>query len=225
MIELSEQEIAAGLQVDKPFSGFGFAIRTFYLEIGNLHCHRIYSEKSQANLQPKTFISGTAKIKDAVSVIGTKNKTQEFSVSIKSDEEKNSEWEAIKRISNVVFPKNMDTSEGRVTKHIYEALDKNPPTAVLFYSPDDHEVGVKGGWNSEIKIPNDIIKQLEEDFKLGYLTSIHVGIEWQAGLVEDVHSPPAFPTTWGLFTLESGREAEPLQGHVKSVRWEISRPK
>ena len=48
-----------------------------------------------------------------------------------------------------------------------------------------------------------------------------IGIKWVAGLVEDDHTPPAFPTTWGLYKMSEDKSPEPLYGHVISVGWKL----
>jgi hypothetical protein len=58
-----------------------------------------------------------------------------------------------------------------------------------------------------------VLAQLEIDLIAQRAHELHVGIEWECGLVFDKHAPPSIPTSWGLLTIN-----EPLRGYVASIQ-------
>jgi len=211
---------------EKPFDGFSFAIRTFWVEGTELTVWRRWSGNSLDPEKPRklsTSISGQGILeKDSVCVIGSDKQTKEFSLTITSNEEVAQEWERIKEIDEIVTPHGDQTPELRIRKRIYEALDNNPPTAFLFYSNGDWEVGAKSGWAMECKVPLYVLEKLESDIESKKIKKITLGIKWEAGLVKDEHDPPSVPTTWGLWKLQGKDDPEPLHGHVESITWVLS---
>lgn len=198
---------------DEPFGGFGFAIRMCLVNGTNLSVWRHWSaDPLDPEKPPKlsTSIGGNGTLeKDSVCVIGSGKQTNKFSLTIHSDEAAAEHWAGIKEMEDIVAPHGDSTPELRIRKHIFERLDKNPPTATLFFTRGDWEVGAKGGWSMECMLPPIVLKQLEEDLIAQRTQHIRLGIDWISGLVRDEHAPPSFPTTWGIFKLEEKGEPEP----------------
>src|SRR5215470_17315675 len=192
----------------KPFGEYGFAIRTFWLKGTDLSVSRRWHRSdSDSGTEPgdgfSTSITGKATSeKDSVCVIGKEDRgTKEFHLTIKSDAYAAQEWEWMRRTREVIVKNDGTTPELRIRAHIYDTLSKDPPTATLFVTEDDWEVGSKGGWSIECAVPPSVLAQLEAELRTQSAQELYLGIEWEGGLVYDEHAPPSFPTSWGLFTI------------------------
>lgn len=168
-----------------------------------------------------TSITGKAvSEKDSVCVIGKDRETKEFGLTIRSDETAKRKWEWHK--ANEFYENDGTTPEFRVSARISEILSETPPTATLFVTDDDWEIGSKGGWSIECAVPPSVLAQLEIEVLAERARELYVSVEWAAGLVRDEHAPPSSPTSWGLFTINERHGPEPLRGHVKSIGWRVS---
>lgn len=209
----------------KPFGGYGFAIRTFWIKGRDLVVARRWKREwlidPSAGARFSTSITGKAvSEKDSVCVIGKDRETKEFDLTIRSDETAQQEWEWHK--ANDIHENDGNTPELRVSGRISEVLGKTPPTATLFVFDDDSEIGSKGGWSIECAVPPPVLARLETEVLAQRASDIYIGIEWTAGLVRDEHAPPSFPTSWGLFTINERHGPEPLRGHIKLIGWRVS---
>jgi hypothetical protein len=209
----------------KPFGGYGFAIRTFWISGTDLVVSRRWEREwliePNAVARFSTSITGKAvSEKDSVCVIGKDRETREFDLTIRSDETAKREWEWHK--ANDIYENDGTTPELRVSGRISEILSETPPTATLFVTTDDWEIGSKGGWSIECAVPPSVLTQLEAEVLAQRARDLYMGIEWAAGLVRDEHAPPSFPTSWGLFTINERHGPEPLRGHVKLIGWRVS---
>jgi len=208
------------------YSGYGFAIRTFWFNVTDFHLHRVWSRESLITDKPEfsNFVTGKAVSEDRVGVIGREGSVNEFDFTLRVDTDAKKSWDWHRRISG------FDTADQskfkpeyvRIKKLIDERLDADPPTAALFSSEADWEIGTKAGWFIECKVPPAIFSQMENEIASMTVNSVSIGVEWEAGLVRDEHAPPSVPTIWGLFCLEGNRSPEMLRGHVKSIRWSPS---
>jgi hypothetical protein len=131
-----------------------------------------------------------------VGVIGKENReTKEFALTIKSDAHAAREWETARRLEDLAIKNDGITPELRVRAHIYETLSKNPPTATLFVTDDDWEIGSKGGWSIECAVPPSVLAQLEAELLARRAHDLYLGVEWEGGLVRDERAPPSFATS------------------------------
>ncbi len=208
----------------KPFGGFGFAIRTFWINGTDLSVSRRWERRRlmdpEAGDRFSTSIAGKAlSEKDSVCVIGKDGDVKEFDLTIRSDEAAKQEWEWHQ--ANDIYEYDGSTPELRVKARINEILSETPPTATLFVTDDDWEIGSKGGWSIECAVPPSVLARLEAELLAQRVHEIYMGIEWAAGLVRDEHAPPSFPTAWGLFSVPEGYGPEPLRGHVKFIGWRV----
>jgi hypothetical protein len=211
----------------KPFGGYGFAIRTFWISGRDLVVSRRWDREwlvePNAEARFSTSITGKAiSEKDSVCVIGKDGETREFDLTIRSDETAKREWEWHKANHNAIYTNDGTTPELRVSGRISELLSEKPPTATLFVTADDWEIGIKGGWSIECAVPPSVLAQLEAEVLAQRARDLYIGIEWAAGLVRDERAPPSFPTSWGLFTINGRYGPEPLRGHVKLIGWRVS---
>jgi hypothetical protein len=209
----------------KPFGGYGFAIRTFWIKGRDLVVARRWEREWQ--IEPSTgsrfstSITGKAvSEKDSVRVIGKDRETMEFDLTIRSDETAKQEWEW--RKAHDIYEHDGTTPELRLSAKVSELLGKAPPTATLLVTDDDWEIGSKGGWSIECAVPPPVLAQLEAEVLGQRASDVYIGIEWTAGLVRDEHAPPSFPTSWGLFTINERHGPEPLRGHIKLIGWHVS---
>lgn len=209
----------------KPFGGYSFAIRTFWVKGRDLVVAR-YWEREWL-FEPSTgarfsmSITGRAvSEKDGVCVIGKDRETKEFDLTIRSDETAQREWEWDKAMG--IYENDGTTPELRVSSRISEVLNKTPPTATLCVTDDDWEVGSKAGWSIECAVPPPVLAQLEAEVLAQRASDVYIGIKWTGGLVRDAHAPPSFPTSWGLFTINERHGPEPLRGHITLIRWRVS---
>jgi len=204
------------------FRGFGLAIRTFWAVGRGLSVTRSFKSGRFFDEAPEFghTISGTGvSTEDDVCIIGTRIETKEFPLRIGSDVHAESIWKRHKG-NDITQPS--DTPQYRLRKLVHDNLDKSPPTASLGYMSADREVGLEAGWWLECDIPPNVLEQLVTDILEGRVHEISLGIKWEAGLVQDEHAPPNFPTTWGLYSMPEegdGRSPEPLWGHVVSCAW------
>jgi hypothetical protein len=212
----------------KPFGEYGFAIRTFWvkgteLTVSRRWVRQAFSDPEAGDRFSTSIIGKAISEKDNVGVIGREGReTKEFSLTIKSDADAAREWERIRRLEELAIKNDGTTPELRVRANIFEALGKNPPTAALFVTEDDWEIGSKGGWSIECAVPSPVLAQLEAELLTQRAHELYLGIEWEGGLVRDEHAPPSFPTSWGLFTTGERQTPEPLHGHVKLFGWRVS---
>lgn len=212
----------------RPFGEYGFAICTFWVKCTGLTVSRRWERHpfSDPDASARFSISITGKAisqKDSVCVIGKEDRqTKEFSLILKSDEDAKQHWETIRRLEELVVTNDGTSPELRVRAYIFETLSKNPPTAALLVPYDDWEGGDKGEWSIECAIPPSVLAQFEAELLAQRVHELYLGIEWEAGLVRDEHAPPSFPTSWGLFTIGERQTPEPLRGHVKLIRWNVS---
>ena len=205
------------------YGGYGFAIRTFWFDVTDLHLHRCWSRESLITQQPEfsDFVSGKAVSKDRVGVIGREGSVNEFDFTLRVDTNAKESWEWLNahHILTYTDHSRYKPEHIRIKKLIDERLDADPPTAALFNYEADWEIGNKAGWSIECKVPPDVFSKIENEIASMTVNSVSIGVEWEAGLVRDEHAPPSFPTVWGLFCLEENRSPESLQGHVSSIRW------
>lgn len=213
----------------KPFGSYGFAIRTFWVKGTDLGVSRRWERESRiepgAGGRLSTSITGKAvSEKDSVCVIGKDRETKEFALTINSDANAKQEWEQVRRLEELITENDGTTPELRLRAHVFETLNKKPPTAALFVADDDWEIGSKGGWSIECAVPSFVLDQLDAELVAQRVHELDVGIEWEGGLVRDQHAPPSFPTSWGLITVNERQGPETLRGHVKLIRWRLSLP-
>ncbi|MDD3936165.1 hypothetical protein [Rhodoferax sp.] len=216
---------AAPSKATDDFGGFGFAMRTFWIEAKDLKVGREWMRSQLGSGGSPKFTSRIHGVavseKDGVCVIGGKEIRHEFDFTLNVDTDATKAWEWHKANSVTDLRINEKTSGEivRILKLIDERLDKDPPTATLFTYEDDWEIGIKAGWGIECEIPQEVYTKIEEELSAGLIQSVRLGIKWEAGLVFDVHAPPSFPTNWGMFRIADDKSPEPLQGHVTSVGW------
>src|SRR4051812_30664291 len=144
------------------FGGYGLAIRTFWIKGTDLKVSRRWTNR-ESNWDThderfSTFISATATSeKDTVRVIGAgDHETTEFHLSIKSDEYAAEEWKLISRLEGAI---DGTIPEIRLRARIREMLTENPPTATLFATDDDWEIGIRRGWSMECAVPPSVLAQ------------------------------------------------------------------
>jgi len=80
---------------DDPFDGFGFAIRTFWFDDENLRAFRSWGQELTSEEYESAIaksVHGTGNSEDSVRIIGTNIRTNEFSLSINSDETALKNW-------------------------------------------------------------------------------------------------------------------------------------
>jgi len=209
------------------FDGYGFAIRTFWFAVNDLHLHSCWSRESLITRKPEFshFVTGKAITKDRVRVIGRESAINEFDFTLRVDTDAKESWEWLKAHDVLAYTDHSKYKPEhiRIKKLINERLDTDPPTAALFTYEADWEIGTKAGWSIECKVPPEVLGKLIHDISSKTVDTISIGVTWSAGLVYDEHAPPSFPTVWGLFCLEENRTPESLQGHVSSVKWSPSR--
>jgi hypothetical protein len=102
----------------KPFGGYGFAIRTFWIKGRDLVVARRWERERliepSAGSRFSTSITGNAvSEKDSVDVIGKARETKEFSLTIRSDETAKQEWEWHK--AHDIYENNGTTPELRLS--------------------------------------------------------------------------------------------------------------
>lgn len=204
------------------FGGYGFAIRHFHVAGTELKVERRWSRSrigEDASPEFSITITGIASGEDDVRVIGGEERSRTFSLAIRSDAKAKEHWETIKRLDKLVAGEGADTPERRLWTHRNEELDASPPTASLFMTSDDRESGVAGGWALECQVSQDVLDRLITDVMDGRASTVRIGINWVAGLVEDKYAPQRYATTWGLFKLSDESAPEPLWGHVTQFAW------
>lgn len=209
----------------KPFEGYGFAIRTFWIKGTDLSVSRRWEREwiidPNGGARFSISIAGKAvSEKDSVCVIGGDRETKEFDLTIKSDENAAREWEWHK--AHDIYENNGTAPELRISDRIGEALSKTPPTATLYVTEDDWEIGSKGGWSIECAVPSTVLAQLETEVLAQRVRDLYIGVEWVAGLVRDEHAPPSVPTSWGLMTIDERHGPESLRGYVKLIGWRVA---
>ncbi len=206
--------------IKEPFEGFGFTGRYFYVEVTNLAVRRYWSGESgngEKAAKVSIYIHGKGFLEtDSVCIIGSDERSREFSVTLRSDEFVREEWKENKGNEEVVTPHGDSTPELRIRKRIFDELDKTAPTAILYFVEEDWEVGLKSGWGMECKLPLVVLRQIEEDLIANKTQNITLAIKWEAGLIQNEHAPPSVPTTWGLFKIDKRGGPEPLRGHASS---------
>ncbi len=200
------------------FSGFGLAIRTFWLTAEAFEATRCWSSEEE---KTRLFLIGSAYSEDKVSIIDSDAPTQNFSITI-NDEDAAKRWDLLKEMGVFSDPPKDPTPEQKLNNRIGELLNENPPTATLLKTESDWEIGTKEGWFIECSLSKETFNQLANDLFAKNITQIKFGIEWVGGVVRDEHAPPSYPTVWGLFSINEGRSPEPLRGHVKSISWSLS---
>jgi hypothetical protein len=227
-----------------PFGGYRVAIRTFYMKGRDLSVVRSWSQRNSlddpnADCGLSTAVTGKAASEDSVCVIGqyratapdttaklasdrgnrdADRMTQEFLLTIRSDESAKHDWEWFK--ANDVQKNDGNTPELQLIRSMKEKLNKTPPTASLSFTSEDWELGNKACWWIECKVPPSVLKELESEIIAQRARDLHIGVSWVAGLVDDEHAPPSIPVTWGLFAID--KWPEPLRGHLTYIEWHAS---
>jgi hypothetical protein len=208
-----------------PFMGFGFAIRSFYVNATQLRVARSWRRSTLQSDEPQFNITISAKAKadkDDVCVIGSDERSEEFYLTIRSDVGLTEQWRDIVRMESVHIGKIDDTPQSRVRHLQHSRFEKEPPTATLFVSYPDEEIGNSGGWIMECNLAQDILEKIVADVERSSTNDLQIKIRWECGLVRDKHAPPAYPTSWGMFRLTEGEPPEPLRGYVESVNWALT---
>ena len=229
---LDEADRVQRAPIEKAFGGYGFAIRTFWFDVNDISLWRGWSPKSLITDRPKfiSSVSGKAVSKDRVGVIGRDGSVKDFDFTLGVDTDVKQSWEFLKSASDrlsAIIDRSENKGAGRrptieleymsITKSIDDRLDENPPTAALGTYESDWEIGIKAGWYIECQVPPDIFSKLENEIAAETVTSIKIGVTWEAGLVSDEHAPPSVPTVWGLFCLDGSPKS--LRGHVSTITW------
>lgn len=208
------------------YGGYGFAIRTFWFAVSDLHLHSYWSRESSLTRKPEFshFVSGKAVTKDLVRVIGRESAINEFDFTLRVDTDAKESWEWLKAHDVLAYTdqSKYKPEHVRIKKLIDERLDTDPPTAALFTYEADWEMGTKAGWSIECKVPPEVLDKLIHEIASKTVDTISIGVKWTVGLVYDEHAPPSLPTVWGLFCLEGNRSPESLRGHVSSIKWSPS---
>lgn len=214
---------------ETPFGGFGFAIRTFWIEGSDLSLLRRWSQPFQPDSGPddlplqewfSTIITGKAMCeKDNVCEIGSTQQTKEFELTIRPRA-------AVSGITDDLYEHSDESIEGstpesRLSAEIAKQCSKSPPTATLFLLNDNWEIGTKGGWFLDCAVPANVFNQLEAEVQSNLACNLRLGIKWIAGLVQDKYAPPSFPTSWGLFRVPGQTTPDPLYGHVTLITWRL----
>lgn len=214
-----------GSESTEPFGGFELAIRTFWLKVTELRIARKWQRKDVEDGAAKfdVGIGGKARSEDMVVIIGGTQSTSDFHFHLNADDPTES-WTWTKEMDIDFDAQNESTPERKLKKRIYGELDKAPPTATLFWSDADWEIGIEEGWCVECTIPSEVRDQLVQDILAGKTNEVSIGIKWVGGLVRDKHVPPSVTTAWGLFRIEADRSPEPLHGQVESLTWELGLP-
>jgi len=214
----------------RPFEAYGVSGRTFWIKCTDLIVSRLWERQPyydrDAGARFSILIQGKAiSATDSVCVIGKEDRaTNEFNLTILSDAYAKQSWEEIRAAEEIVTPNYGTTPELQMRAHIFERLNENPPTATLYVTDDDWEMGIKGGWSIECKIPPSILAQFEAELPTQRVPELYMRIKWEAGLVHGecygmaIHDPTAL---WGLFTVGERQTAENLRGHIESIRWDI----
>lgn len=207
------------------FTRFGFAIRTFYLRANDLKIIRAWSREDTVSEDTEVFsasITGKARSEDEVAIIGETKRTNDFHFVLNANDPTKM-WAYIKgNTVSAAGAQDETTPERKLIKLICDRLDEDPPTATLFLTEADWEIGTEEEWCIECTVSKDVHDQLVQDMLAGNANKINVGIEWEGGLVRDKHAPPSVTTTWGLFKAEADGSPEPLRGHVEFLTWELT---
>jgi hypothetical protein len=208
---------------DDAFGGYDFAIRTFYFQVTGLQVNRVWSRESLRKKTPEFFtsISGKATSEDRVGVIGSEGSVKEYDFTLRVNTDAKESWEWHKRINGLLSTDHPEFKPEhiRLKQLIEERLDESPPTAALGTDDGDWELGTRPSWWIECMVPPEVLSKIEDEITAKTVSSIYMGVKWEAGLVFDRHAPPSFPTTWGMFRLGADRSPELMQGHVSLVKW------
>ena len=212
-----------------PFGGYGFAIRTFWIEGSNLSVSRRWAQYFEADPSSgvrnreelfSTSIVGDAICeKDKVCEIGSTRQVTEFTLTIRPEME-------VREVADDLFESNDESADGstpesRLSLEIAKQCSKWPATATLFVLKDDWEIGSEGGWFLDCAVPKNVFDKLESEVRSNVACNVRLGIKWIAGLVKDKYAPPSVPTSWGLFKVPGRATPEPLCGHTTFVTWSV----
>lgn len=215
-------------ETKQPFADFSFSTRNFRVTGSRLRIIRTWRRSpslgQEGNPELSAAIFGVAiGQSNDVCVIGTPERAKEFSLTIHAERDAKHSWEDIKRLHLLADgDRHSDTPERRVRNRQYELLDKEPPTATLFVTYPDKDLGTQGGWSVECDIPQETFERLVTDLTEGRADEVTIDIEWVAGLAcSDSFFGMSAATTWGLFKLSEQDSPEPLQGHMAVIRWDI----
>jgi hypothetical protein len=158
---------------------------------------------------------------DDVCIIGTDRSSQAFGLQIRSDRDIAKEWETIRRLDEVAYgEQGIGTPERQLRDLQYDVLNKEPPTATLFFNK---------GWNLECNIPEAVLAQITAGIDTQEVDQVTIGINWECGLVQPYEpfgrllARSSRNATWGMFTLPGNTEPEPLRGHISVLEWRPSR--
>ena len=217
-------------QTQQPFEDFHFSTRNFRVTGSRLQIIRTWQRLPRLGQDETRELSaaicGVAVGDDnEVRVIGTAERATEFSLTIRAECDAKRSWDDIKALNLLADgDRHSDTPERRVRNEQYELLNKAPPTATLFVTYADKDLGTQGGWSIECEIPQQIFEHLVSDLSEHRANEVTIDIGWVAGLARNNLFPSmSTATTWGLFKLsERDYSPEPLQGHVSLIRWDIS---
>lgn len=121
-----------------PFEGYHFAGGFFWVKGTDLTVFRRWEREHLIDYGADpgfpTTITGTAISEHSVHVIGKRDReTKEFNLTIKSDVYRTQEWERHRGLELLAAPNDKNpTPELRMRALIFETLNKDPPTAILF---------------------------------------------------------------------------------------------
>ena len=207
-------------------------LRTFRVEVKNLKLHRSYSAKRRSEetdvFDEITFHGDAVLEKDSVAFIGEEqNKAQEFPLTIRSSGNSQSfkeylekEWGQVQAISpSAERFKGADPTIYGFVQRVAKRLTEDPPSAMLFCSPSDWELGMEEGWAIECVLPREALGRFQDDFLARRIGRCVLSLDWVGGLVNDRHAPPVIPVTWGV--LKGEDDGGYLCGHVTGFGWEV----
>ena len=225
----------------RPFEEYEWNSCPFHVRCEDLVVSRVWRRERDythgTGPELSTQITGTAVLYGSVGFIDIKGiAINRFDLAITSDAHAEEEWKAIRRMKDIIESHKQynaidDTAQRRIRSHIFEEIDKKPPTAFLTLlglgCPSDEQIqefirhvkASKKPWGTlECKIPASLLAELERELADQRAHELHLTVEWISAPVKAGNAG----WHWGLFRVDDEIHPEALYGQVTKVKWHVS---
>lgn len=180
------------------------------------------------------WIAGTVTTTDHITVVGSSlqpiNELLFHLRPFDNLDERAAEWERIqphRRVSGEEQFK-WDSEQDESTRQLLAStraaeseFNEKPPTAAVFFSASDRELGHPDQWWTQCEVLRSIFDALASDVRNGICPTLHVAIGLNPPLTSNYYAPPSEPVTLGLLRHDQHDHGS-SRGWLEGMDWTAS---
>lgn len=182
------------------------------------------------------WISGTFITRDHLVVVDSDRQTHELNLTLRpfdSIDDHAAAWERIAPLIRVSGEEeeSWDAEQNEALRRLLSSartaareFDHQPPTATVYFSESDPEVGSPARWGLDCDILQSIFGALAADIRSGDSRSLEIAIRLNPPLTSNYYAPPAEAVTLGVLRYHQ-RDGGTSRGWVEGIEWTIETSK